>query len=228
MSNPAPSVRAYAMQHFVISLGTVNGEALLGPAVPILVKALNDSDVKVRQSAISGLRGIAWFTSRIIYPSLTNGPNLAADPSIQQALLKATSDSDPTVRQLALEAYVLTYKLTPDLEQKIIAEFNSYKPMPGQEDLRFGLLGFLVIDRSPSPIAVNFIVQKIDDPQFGIVALQSLASLKEPPPDVLPKLLSEVGRHNISEPRKSALIRAINAYGPAAQAQLKQILANPQ
>jgi hypothetical protein len=165
---------------------------------------------------------------RILVPANPKLPDLTTSPQAKQALLAATSDADPIVRQMALEAYALTYKLTPDLEQKIIDTFNSYKQVPGQPDDRSALLGSLVNDRSPSPVATNFIVQKIDDPQFGIVALQSLASLKEPPPEVLPKLLNEVSQHNISEPRKSTLIRAIKAYGPDAQVQLEQILANPR
>ena len=228
MSNADPSARASAMEHFIISLGTVKGEALIKPAVPILVEALNDPDVKVRQFAAAGLRGIAMLTSPIVYPSTIYGFDLTANPATRQALLKATSDSDPTVSQLALQAYAFTYKLTPDLEQKIINAFNSYKPGSGQLDDRFELLGLLVNDRSPSSVATNFIVQKIDDPKFGTPALQALASLKQPPPDVLPKLLSEAGQHNISEDRKSALKMAAKAYGPSAQAQLEQALANPR
>ncbi|MDB4793503.1 hypothetical protein OAG63_00555 [Methylacidiphilales bacterium] len=224
LSNGDPSVRAAAMQHFLDSLGRVNGEALMGPAVPVLVEALNDPDVKVRQLAATGLKGIAMLTSPIVYPSTIYGLDLTANPATQQALLKATSDSDPTVSRLALQAYAFTYKLTPDLEQKIIDAFNSYKSAPGQSDDRFELLGLLVNDRSPSPVATNFIIQKIDDPQFGTTALQSLASLKQPPADALPKLLSEAGQHNISEDRKSALRRAAKAYGPNAQAQLEQAL----
>jgi len=228
LSGNDPSVRASVVQHFVISLGTVNGQSLMAPAIPVLVEALSDPDANVRQIAISGLRGIAALTSRMVYPSITNAPDLTADPSTQQALLKATSDSDPTVRELALEAYGITYKMTPDLEQKTIDAFNSYEPKHGQEDYRFALLGTLVNDRSPSPVATKFIVQKIDDPKFGTPALQSLASLKEPPPDALPKLLSEAGQHNISEDRKSALKMAAKAYGPDAQAQVGQALANPR
>jgi HEAT repeat protein len=228
MSNADPSVRASAMQHFINSLGTANGEASMGQAVPVLIAALNDPDVKVRQLGAVGLRGIAAATSHIVYPSVGNGPDLTANASTQDALLKATSDSDPTVSRMALLAYALTYKLTPELEQKIIDTFNSYKSTPGQSDDRFELLGSLVNDRSPSPVAVRFIVQKIDDPQFGVTALQSLGSLKKPPTDVLPKLLNEAGQHNISKDRKSALTLAVKAYGPNAQAQLEQIPANPR
>ena len=82
---------------------------------------------------------------------------------------------------------------------------------------------------TPGPVlAVKFIVQKIDDPQFGVTALQSLGSLKKPPTDVLPKLLGEAGEHNVSGERKSALKQAVKAYGPSAQARLDQILANPR
>lgn len=222
-----PSARATAMQKFIISLGTVNGEASMKPAIPVLVKALNDPDAKVRQLAAMGLKGIAWASAPIVYPSSPIGSDLTA-PATQQALLKATSDSDPTVSRLALQAYAMTYKLTPALEEKIIGVFNSYKPEHGQPDDRFELLGSLVNDRSPSPVATNFIVQKIDDPQFGSTALQSLSSLKNPPSDALPKLLNEAGQHNISEDRKSALTQAVKAYGPDAQARLQQVLAAPR
>jgi hypothetical protein len=193
-----------------------------------LVQALNDPDVKVRQLAATGLKGIAAVSSPIVYSSSAKGSDLWAKPATQQALLKATSDSDPTVSRLALQTYAWAYKLTPALEEKIIGAFNSYKPEHGQPDYRDELLGSLVNDRSPSPVATNFIVQKTDDPQFGTTALQSLASLKQPPADALPKLLGEAKQRNISADKKSALKQAAKAYGPDAQAQLNQALANPQ
>jgi len=227
LSSGDASARASALQNFIISLGTVNGETLREPAIPILVQALSDPDAKVRQIAATGLKGIATMNSPIVYPSTPLGSDLTA-PATQKALLKATSDSDPTVSRLALQAYAMTYKLTPALEEKIIGAFNSYKPEHGHPDDRFELLGALVNDRSPSPVAANFIVQKIDDPRFGTTALQSLASLKQPPADALPKLLNEAQQHNISEDRKSALKMAAKVYGPNAQAQLDQALANPK
>ena len=110
----------------------------------------------------------------------------------------------------------MTYKLTPAFEEKIIGAFNSYKPEHRHPDYRDELIGALVNDGSPSPVATNFIVQKIDDPQFGTTALQSLASLKQPPADALSKVLSEAHQHNISAERKSALTPAAKAYGPDA------------
>jgi hypothetical protein len=228
MSSGNAQVRASAMEQFVRSFDMASQPQQATEGLPIFVGGISDSDAKVREFAVTGLLKIAAGTMRIELPANPNLPDLTTSSQARQALLTAMSDTDPLVRQAAFEAYGLTYKLTPDLEQKIIDEFNSYKPVPGQQDLRISLLGTLVNDRSPSPVAANFIVQKIDDPQFGIAALQSLASLKKPPLDTLPKLLSEVSQHNISESRKSALIQAIQAYGPDAQAQLKQILANPR
>ena len=103
LSSGDASARASALQNFIISLGTVNGEALRGPAIPVLVQALNDPDAKVRQIAATGLKGIATMDSPIVYPSTPLGPDLTA-PATKQALLKATSDSDPTVSRFALQA----------------------------------------------------------------------------------------------------------------------------
>jgi hypothetical protein len=227
MGSADAQIRASAIKQFIHGLNPSQPQPLT-EALPIFVSGLSDSDSKVRESAVKGVLIIAEGTMRVQMPPNPNLPDLTADPKVQKALLAAMSDSDPIVRQAAIQAYSLTYKLTPDVEQQIIDTFNSYQQTPGQPDDRFALLGSLVNDRSPSPVATNFIVQKIDDPKYGTTALQSLGALKTPPPDVLPKLLSEAGQHHLSEDRKSALKRAAKAYGPNAQAQLEQALANPR
>ena len=227
MTNGGAHGRASAMEQFVRGFDPSQQQQGTA-AIPIFVTGLSDSDSKVREFAATGLLKIASASMRVELPPNPNLPDLTSYPSAQPALLAAMSDSDPIVRQTAIGAYSLTYKSTPDIEQKIIDAFNSYQPVHGRPDPRPALLSSLVNDRSPSPVATNFLVQKIDDPQFGAAAIESLSSLKEPPPGALPKLLSVAKQRNISEPRKAALTRAIKAYGPDAQAQLQQILATPR
>ena len=228
MSSLNSEGRASALRQFIDHLDPTSQSQQLGEALPIFLNAMSDHDPKMREAAVAGLLMIADATMRVEMPANPNLPDLAANPKAQQVLLTAMSDSDSLVRVSAIQAYSVTYKLSPDLEQKIIDTFNSYQPTSGQPDARFELLGSLVNDRSPSPAAVDFLAQKVDDPKYGITALQSLASLKKPPTDILPKLLSEAGGHNVSEERKSALKQAVKAYGPSAQARLDQILANPR
>jgi HEAT repeat protein len=226
MSSPTSQVRASALEQFIDHLDPTSQPQQLGEALPVFVEALSDSDSKVREFTATGLLIVAEATMRVEVPARPNFPDPAANPKMQQALSTAMSDADLNVRVAAIQAYAATYKLSPDLEQKIIDTFNSYQPTAGQPDARFDLLGSLVNDRSPSPVAVDFIVQKIDDPKYGITALGSLASLKKPPVEALPKLLSEAAQHDTSKDRRSALVQAVNAYGPSAQAQLERILSN--
>jgi HEAT repeat protein len=218
LTSADPTVRADAIQKFVISLGTVNGEKLMVPSVPILIDALSDSDSKVRLSAISGLRGVLFFHSPLIYRTLPANQNPSTLPTLEPALLKATSDPDPETRQLALEAYAITYKLTPELEDKVIAEFQSPdSELPHHESQRPALMESLMLNRDASPHAVDFLTKLLDDPRWAPHVANAMASDNCPLPDsVLPKLATLLAQDKDTVHR-AAYARAIGSYGKRAQ-----------
>jgi hypothetical protein len=222
LSSGDPSVRADAMQHFVNSEGTVNGSATMKPAIPILVKALEDSDVEVRRSAALGLLGIAALTSRVINPPMPNGPDLTADPINQGALLKAISDSDDEVRLTAMKAYSATYKLTPDVEDKIIAEFHSPDSVANDPS---EMIECLILSRTPSVKAKNFLSNLLDDPKFSVHVAERMGADKCPlSSDALGKLAVKLGEDK-DPVHRAAFARAIGAYGKQAQQYMPQLQA---
>jgi len=220
LSSNDPAVRGQAVSKFVMSLGTVNGEALMIPSIPVLVDALSDSDDTVRKYAISGLRGILFVHSPVLYSS----SKLTIDPSTEEALLKATSDSDPEVRELALETYAVTYKLTPDLENEIIAEFKSPQSgLPHQEDVRLALMESLMLSHSPSAHAVDFLTGLLSDSKWAPLIASSMAADNCPlPGNALPKLVTLLAQDKDTVNR-AAYAGAIGSYGKQAQSYRPQL-----
>jgi len=229
LSSTDPSTRASAMQHFVDSLATANGQNHLTEAIPVLANGLSDSDVNVRRNAASGLLLVAAQTVRANNPT-SGGPDLTADPSVRDALIKATSDPDAQVRQTALQTYALTYKLTPDVEDKIIAEFNAQEPATsGQPSNKPALLESLMIGGSPSPHATQFLTNLLDDPKYGTHVAERMAADKCPLSGAaLDKLASKLTQEK-DPVKRAAYARAIGTYGKQAQRytpQLEAALAN--
>jgi HEAT repeat protein len=224
LSNTDAAVRAEAIRTFVMSLGTVNGQASMVPCVPVLIDALNDPDAKVRLYAISGLRGVLFLHSPLVYPSILPSQNPSTNPSLQPALLKATSDPDPEIRELALEAYAVTYKLTSELEDKIIAEFKSPdSEQPHQESQRPVLMESLMLSRSPSPKAIDFLTSLLNDPRWAPHVANSISADRcLLPESTLPRLASLLTEDKMPADRE-AYARAIGAYGKRAQAYRPQL-----
>jgi hypothetical protein len=224
LTSADPAVRAGAIEKFVISLGTVNGQAFMVPSVPVLVDALNDPNAKVRLYAISGLRGVLFLHSPLLYRSLPPAQNPSTAPTLKPALLKSTSDTEPEIRQLALEAYAVTYKLTPDLEDKVIAEFRSPgSGLPHQESQKPALMESLMLNRDASPHAVDFLSKLLDDPRWAPHVANAMASDNCPLPDtVLPKLATLLAQDKDAVNR-AAYARAIGSYGKRAHSYRPQL-----
>jgi hypothetical protein len=235
MASSDIKVRSAAIENFVRGLGTADGQNYDLKAIPILIGSLSDTDVNVRRFAVNGLLIIATETSPILLARTgsalePNKPDLLKSESLQQALLSATSDPDTSVRQMALATYATTYKLTPDVESKIIQEFNGSSPdMLHQPFGKTGLLESLMISGSPSAAGMNFLGKILDDPKYGWFVINRIG-IDECPltPEVMAKFADMLSKEK-DEGHKQDLVRAIGAYGAAAAPylqRLEQMLAN--
>jgi hypothetical protein len=225
MSGAAPSARASAMQNFVLSLGTAKGEGYMLQAVPVLTSSLSDSDVVVRQNAAVGLLMVATVTAPMNKARPPNSPDPLASPSTQQALLKATSDSDEVVRLTALKTYSAAYKLTPDVEDKIIAEFNAPESKANDPGDKVAMIECLLLSGSPSTKAQNFLSNLIDDPKYGVHVAERMGADNCPlSSDALGKLAAKIGQDK-NPVHRAAFARAIGAYGKQAQQYTPQLQA---
>jgi hypothetical protein len=222
-ASPDPAVRAPALLSLGQSLGTQAGWAQAATILPLAAKNLNDGDLGVRRAALSTLLRAAYRTTPVLNPG-TPTAAFFSDPNVQAALLKDTSDPDAPTRQGAFEVYALAYKLTPDVENAVIAEFQAPDTrVPGQVAVKPALLGLLMIGGAPSPTAATFLTQMIDDPKYGDVVIEQIRSDHCPlPGPALTKLASKLA----SEPdatRRARLAGAIGAYGKGAAPVLPQL-----
>lgn len=224
-ANSDPAVRAPALLSLGQSLGTQAGWAQAASILPLAGKNLNDSDLGVRRAALSTLLRAAYRTTPVVNPG---APTAAffSDPSVQAALLKDTADPDAPTRQAAFEVYAMAYKLTPDVENAVIAEFQAPDTrVPGQVAVKPSLLGMLMISGAPSPTAVNFLTQMIDDPKYGDVVIEQIRTDHCP---LSGPALTKLAGKLASEPdatRRARLAAAIGAYGKGAAAVLPQLTA---
>lgn len=223
MASSDSATRAASMDRFVRSLGTVTARRYAIPAIPVLVNALSDPDITVRQRAATGLLMVASAAAPVVFPSNPGAAELSAN-SVRQALLKATSDPDAQVRETAIEVYAVTYKLTPDLENKIIQEFNSpASEMPNRPSNRVAMLESLMIARSPSPSAAQFLTTLLDDPKYAPHVAERMAADKCPlPRPALDKLVRNLVQEK-GPGARGAYARAIGIYGKEAKRYLPQL-----
>jgi hypothetical protein len=232
LSADSSSEKAAALKDFSQYLTTVNGEVYQSQAIPIFVNNLSDADVNVRRAAMGGLFMISMTTLPITNPSSqpSNAPNMAAYPPAKAAILTATSDTNIFVRQMALEIYAANYKLTPEVENKIIAEINAPEPHdPGGPANHAALLESLMIGRSPSPHAADFLTKMLDDPKYGSYVAERMGVDHCPlSNEALGELAAKLSQENDSTKRAN-YARAIGSYGKQAQQyapQLRAALAN--
>lgn len=223
MSGALPSDRASAMQNFVRSLGTVKGESYMLQGVPILTSSLGDSDVVVRQNAAVGLLMIATVTAPMNKARSPNSPDPLASPATQQALLKAMSDPDEVVRLTALKTYSSAYKLSPEVEDRIIAEFNAPESKTNDPSDKVAMIECLLLSGSPSTKAQNFLSNLVDDPKYGIHVAERMGADNCPlSANALSKLAARLGQDK-DPVHRAALARAIGAYGKQAQQYTSQL-----
>ena len=229
MSSGDSSARAAAMQNFVISLGTVKGQSYMTQAIPVLTTGLSDSDVDVRRNAASGLLMVAAVTAPVIRKPVPGHPDPFADPSIQRALLKATSDSDEVVRLSAIKAYASAYKLNPDLEGKMIQEFNAPESKTNDAGDKAAMIECLMLSRAPSEKAQTFLTNLLDDPKWGPHVANRMSTDHCPLGDAALDKLAHRLTQEKSPSNRADYASAIGAYGKRAQQyapQLRSALAN--
>jgi len=229
MTNSDAQAREAGMQQFVNGFNIDAQRSEGNEVIPVFVDGLSDTDAKVRQFAATGLLKIAYITMPATH-TVSAGANLLGYQSARKAIAKATSDSDLLVRQIALEIYALTYKLTPDMADKAIAEFNAPElATAAQPSNKAALLETLMVGGPPSPHATEFLTKLLDDPKYGAHIAERIAADKCPLPGVaLNKLATKLAQEK-DPVRRAAFARAIGTYGKQAQQytpQLQAVLAN--
>lgn len=226
MASPNAQVRETAIKKFLYgTLGTIQGSAEEAGAAPTLLASLSDKDVIVKRFAANSLLTIAGQNLSIIKSSpASNGVNLAADPDARAALLKATSDPDDSVRGASLRAYACTYKLTPELENKIIAEFESLeRKAPNRPSDKAAFLDALMLSGSPSSHAEDFLASLLDDPKWSPHVAASMAAENcQLSGAALEKLVGKV-THEKDPVNRGTYARAAGVYGKQAQPYLPQL-----
>ena len=227
MASSDVQVRTSALNAFCDKLGRPETQNQVGAAIPVLVGSIADADPQVRGTALWGLLKISLFTPSNPTDSTSV---IAAYPPAQKAILTATSDSNILVRQLALQVYAANYKLTPDVENKIIAEINAPEPKSqGGPTTHATLIESLMIGRSPSPHATEFLTSMLDDPKYGSYVAERMGVDHCPlSGGALNKLADKLSQEKDSTKRAN-YARAIGSYGKQAQQyapQLRAALAN--
>lgn len=196
---------------------------VFGESVPEMAGHLTAPDVKSRRAAIGGLFVQAYKTKPVIADATKTTE--FSDPAVKASLLRATDDPDFGVRLGALETFAMCYKLNPDIEAKIIAAFDSPESeLPHQPSSRPALVEMLMIGRSPSPLATDFISHLLDDPRWGPHIANRMAVDSCPLTDaVLDKLANKLNQGGRSRDGRADYASAIGVYGHRAQKYAPQL-----
>jgi hypothetical protein len=224
-ASPDPALRASALLNLQRNLATQAGWDQAPASLAVAAAGLNDGDLGVRRAALAALLMGAYRTLPVINSA---DPNAAvfSGPGVQASLLKATSDPDAATRQTALEVYSLAYKLNPDVEGRLIMEFQAPDTRtPGQPSTKEAMLEMLMIGRSPSPKAADFLARLLDDPKYGDVVAERIRADQCPLPGLgLAKLGDKLASEKDPD-RRVRLAGAIGAYGKDAAQLIPQLKA---
>lgn len=198
--------------------------AAINEAMPLLGRALEDSNPEVRSSALGCLVHVAIRERAITDGVRADRPDLTTEPSIKQSLIKLMSDPDgDAVRAPATWIYGWSFQPTPELEQQWMSNFTA-----GDGNESNAIFAALLGSNSPSTMAIQFALQKLKDPSAAPDATAAIISfLKPPPAEALPLLVEQFA--NSDQPfRRSLLAQAIPKFGEAGRAYLpllRQMLA---
>jgi len=231
LKSPDASVRASAMSAIVHAVAvtarpTSHGteETVGNEIIPFLAQGLEDPDENVRSAAVGGLAMVAVSTERVLHPALPGKLDLTSYEPVRDALIKAMSDTNESVRVGAIRTYALSFKTTPEIEQKWINQFHSDQ----SEQVKDLILDAIVVGQSYSPQAAQFVVSQLQDPARAYQAAKAiLLEMKPPPMQALPLIVSKLtGATDKGE--MDMYVRAVGAYGEKARQYLgllKQLLA---
>lgn len=180
--------------------------------IPLLVVGLKDSDEKIRIYATGGTRRVTAF--KTLKPEIDQ---LVKDsPELKQGLMNVIADDNRKVRENALAGLVQGYEPTREVEAVVLERLR----LEQDKTVRMTLIESISMAGFTSPEAVDALIVALDDESRGVRAMSALSITRlDPLPEkALPKLVELLQSEEVY--RKVDYLRAIQAYGPAAEAYL--------
>jgi HEAT repeat protein len=201
-------VRRAAMKELVSEQPEDRAEKI----IPLLVIGLKDSDEKTRIYAAGGARRVTAF--KTLKPEI--GQLVKESPELKQGLMNVIADDNRKVRENALAGLVQGYEPTREIEGVVLERLR----VEQDKTVRLTLIESISVAGFTSPEAVDALIVALDDDSRGVRAMSALSITRlDPLPEkALPKLVELLQSEEVY--RKVDYLRAIQAYGPAAEAYL--------
>lgn len=205
--------RRTAMKELAIKNPEDGGNAIL----PYLRKGLGDADPEVRSHSAAALYRIAtmiYFASKSkdgkAYGKKIS-TDLALEPGLREALLRAADDSSNEVREYAASTLSMGYPKAPDIEDRLARQLKKEK----SSRVRGAIVKGLVEREYSSKETTSALVAALDDANGEVrgVAAKGIAKIR--PPEALPKLAK--GLETKDPFAQKQYVEALRSYGNAAK-----------
>lgn len=209
LSDSDPKVRSEALEGVMkVDLPTAGNEL-----VPLLARAIRDPDQAVRAKAAGLLAATALMTTEKFHRSDPAKTDLRSYPPLKELLIGTFHDADEETRKNALAAYALTFEVAPEIQNDLVARFDSERPF---SLFRTVILEALIIDGTPTPAAKALLIRVASNPNESVHFADMIKDSKMPPPELLPIFVDQFNAATDSIHR-AAFIRAIKPYGVLAR-----------
>ena len=186
--------------------------------VAVFTHGIHDSDTKVRYYAVSSIAVIALQTAPAHLPLKSGAFDLRTYAPLKAALEGVMFDPDTQTRRNTLGAYVRTFKLEPELQQKLMAQVElDYKN-------RDVIIEALMMDGNFTAPLTELLLRLLDDPEYDHIIAEDIAKtlVVSPPTAFLPKLAEKLSQAQ-DPARKQGFAGAIGKYGAQARPYLGMI-----
>lgn len=192
--------------------------------VPPLIQALKDQDSKVRDRACGAFAKIAVSTQRVNYPWIQGHPDLTKFPVLKEMFLELMDDPEKHIRENAMRIYVLTWPFNQVIEQKVIKQFY----IEQSEIIKDLIVEGLLISGKPSLSALQFIIERLNEPHYATLAAQAVFESLTPPPKELLVPIGSAFSRCIEEQqdnayKKQTFAKVLGAYGSQAKMYLPKL-----
>jgi hypothetical protein len=204
-----PKVRLAALE----DLRKAHLETNANNVLPLLSEALRDPDKSVRASTAATLAMISFVSRPKLREPAENTTDLRSYPRLEKDLVAAFNDADEETRKNALAAYVLTFEVPPDIQNDLVARFDSERSF---SLFRTVILGAITIDGTPTPAAKALLIRVAGTPDGAVHLADVIKDSKAPPVELLPIFVNQLNTAT-DAPRRDAFARAIRKYGASAK-----------
>jgi hypothetical protein len=219
LNGPDPEAREATITEFSLQIAkglSPGGHPTVGrhgnEVLPVLARALQDPNERVRREAVAALAKIAIATQRVKAPPKPGVPDITSYAPLRAILLAKVLDSDAQVRTNAIRSYMLTYPRTADVEQLLIDRFSE-EP---SEEAKMLTIDAIAIDSAPSERVTAFMLEQLKSDKYVYEVAKVSRFRKRPlPPDALPILAKRLAKSGSSGEREM-LAQVIGGYGALA------------